>query len=114
MRVDRFVDAYLSRNFCSTVAGSLMYAETALRGLSLRPLVMITAALRFGSSVASVVGIVADWTTGHRDFDSSIASKRSCHRVKSLDGLPSKRGNVNLSSLMFGINSLSDRLYNFP
>jgi hypothetical protein len=111
MRVDRFVDAYLSRNFCSTVAGSLMYAETALRGLSL---VMITAALRFGSSVASVVGIVADWATGHRDFDSSIASKRSCHRVKSLDGLPSKRGNVNLSSLMFGINSLSDRLYNFP
>jgi hypothetical protein len=32
MRVDRFVDAYLSRNFCNMVAGSLMYAETALRG----------------------------------------------------------------------------------
>lgn len=114
--VTGFQMAYVSRKVWSIGAGSLVYAETARRGSSPRPLIMMNVShhtLLF-SSVDSVGG-VADSTTCRRDFDSDTACKRSCERVKSLDGLPSNRGSVKLSSLMFvGIKSLSGRLYKFP
>ena len=47
--------------------------------------------------------LVVDSNTCQSDFDSRIACKRICQRVKSLDGLPSKRGKCSFSSLMIGM-----------
>jgi hypothetical protein len=48
--------------------------------------------------------LVIDSNTCQSDFDSRIACKRICQRVKSLDGLPSKRGKCSFSSLMIVMN----------
>jgi hypothetical protein len=48
--------------------------------------------------------LIVDSNTCQSDFDSSIACKRICQRVKSLDGLPSKRGQRSFSSLMIAMN----------
>jgi hypothetical protein len=47
--------------------------------------------------------LVVDSNTGQSDFDSRIACKLICQRVKSLDGLSSKRGKCSFSSLMIAM-----------
>ena len=47
--------------------------------------------------------LVVDSNTCQSDLDSRIACKRICQRVKSLDGLPSKRGKCSFRSLMIGM-----------